>query len=223
MAETPSWLTNDASTPAPATAAAAPAKTETSIAVASSASASASASESPPAAAASEDPATLADTEREQLRGIILFTRLINLAVSVAVITHAIISFIGLPNPKFWVLGFYSFVFGSLICCLETQLKFVRTIIAINFGFLFDPFLRFLFYMLVATVEFSFKTIFGHILAGSLVGVAFYNTFVLIKYPAYRRLRDQIAKEEDLRIEGKIRAKVRKEATAAMFQGGGAH
>ncbi len=35
---------------------------------------------------------------------------------------------------------------GVLVCCLETQLKFVRTIIAMNFGFLFNLVYRFLFY-----------------------------------------------------------------------------
>jgi hypothetical protein len=49
------------------------------------------------------------------------------------------------------------------------------------------------------------------------VGLALYNTFVLIKYPAYRKLRDDIAKEEDARINTAIRDKVRKEATASMF------
>lgn len=47
--------------------------------------------------------------------------------------------------------------------------------------------------------------------------VAFWNTYVLIKYPAYRGLRDKLAEEEDKRIEGKMREQIRTEATKQMF------
>merc|ERR1712038_495653 len=106
---------------------------------------------------------------------------------------------------------------GLLICCLETQLSFVRTAIALHFGFLFNPTLRFAFYILLATICYSTEDIFGKICAGCLVGLALYNTYVLFKYPAYRKIRDAIAKEEDERIQAAIRDRVRKEATAAMF------
>ena len=59
--------------------------------------------------------------------------------------------------------------------------------------------------------------LFGRICAGVLVGTALYNTFVLIRYPAYRKMRDQLAKEEDERINAAIRDRVRKEAATAMF------
>lgn len=164
------------------------------------------------------DPATLQAVEAEQLRGIILFTRLLNLGVSIAVVVHSVLIFIRFTaNPKYWILGLYATCGGCLICCLETQLKFFRTLIAMNFGFLFSPFFRFLFYILMATVCLSFDDLFGKILAGALVGVALYNTFILIKYPAYRKMRDELAKEEDKRIEAKLREKMRKEATRQMF------
>jgi hypothetical protein len=143
--------------------------------------------------------------------------RLLNMGVSIAVITHAVFTFIGLPNPSKWVMAAYSICGGCLICCLETQLKFVRTAIAINFGFLFHPMFRFVFYLILASVMLSFDDLFGKILAGALIGTACYNTFVLYKYPAYRKFRDEVAKEEDLRIEGKIRERVRKEAAVQMF------
>jgi hypothetical protein len=87
-----------------------------------------------------------------------------------------------------------------------------------NFGFLFSPSFRFLFYILMATVCLSFNDLFGKILAAALAAVAIYNTFVLIRYPAYRKMRDELAKEEDKRIEAKLREKMRKEATKQMFQ-----
>lgn len=139
------------------------------------------------------------------------------MGVSIAVIAMAITEFIGIRGAKTYVLGAYATCGGCLICCLETQLKFVRTSIAMNFGFLFNPMFRFAFYLLMATVCVSFKRLFGFIVGGALVGVAFYNTYVLIKYPAYRQLRDELAKEEDKRIEGKVREKMRAEASRQMF------
>ncbi len=115
------------------------------------------------------------------------------------------------------MLSFYSACGALLICCLETQLSFVRTTIALNFGFLFNPVLRFAYYILLATVCYSTDDFFGKICAGCLVGLALYNTYVLIRYPAYRKMRDEIAKEEDERIQAAIRDRVRKEAASAMF------
>jgi hypothetical protein len=156
--------------------------------------------------------------EQQQLRGVVLYTRLINLAASIAVIVISVLYFIGsLKDPKIMLLAAYSTCGGCLICCLETQLKFIRTSIAMNFGFLFHALFRFLFYMLIASVCFAFRGIMGYIVGGCLVWVAFWNTYVLIKYPAYRGLRDKLAEEEDKRIEGKMREQIRTEATKQMF------
>ena len=143
--ETPSWLSGDAPAPAPAAVApASPAASPSSAAVNNTPVAATPAPVATAASANNDDP--------EQLRGVILFTRLLNLGISIAVIAHAVFNFVGMPNLKFWILGFYASIFGCLICCLETQLKFVRTGIALNFGFLFDPFLRFWFYILIVKV-----------------------------------------------------------------------
>ena len=83
---------------------------------------------------------------------------------------------------------------------------------------MFNPMFRFIYYFLLATVCLSFRDLFGKILAGCLVGIAFYNCYVMIKYPAYRQMRDELAKEEDKRIEKKLKEKVRKEATKQIFQ-----
>ena len=162
--------------------------------------------------------------EKEQLKGIVLFTRIINFAVSVAVITISILNFISLGSLfdiKIMVLAAYSTCGGYLICCLETQLKFIRTGIAMNFGFLFNAGFRFFFYLLVGSICFAFKDIFSYIVGGCMIGVGFYNTYVLIKYPAYKNLRDELAKEEDQRIEGTMREKAKAEATKQMFSRGG--
>lgn len=229
--ETPSWLT-DSSPSAPAATPSSSASPAAAGFSSSSPAATASSGLASPtnnqanvdqpqnvSSGAGSDPASLQAMEAEQLRGVILFTRLLNLGVSIAVIVHAVLIFIRFTgSPKYWILGLYATCGGCLICCLETQLKFFRTLIAMNFGFLFSPFLRFLFYILMATVCLSFDDLFGNILAAALVAVALYNTFVLIKYPAYRKMRDELAKEEDKRIEARLREKMRKEATRQMFQ-----
>mmetsp|Transcript_18708 Transcript_18708/g.22933 ORF Transcript_18708/g.22933 Transcript_18708/m.22933 type:complete len:227 (+) Transcript_18708:123-803(+) len=170
-------------------------------------------------AAPANTPSTeLTEEEKLTLRNVILIMRLINLGVSIAVVAFSVLMTINIPSSQYWVLAFYSACGGCLICCLETQLRFIRVIIAMNFGFLFNPTFRFAYYILLATICYSFENLFGKILAGCLVGVACYNTYILIKYPAYRKMRDTIAKEEDERINAQLRDRVRKEATANMFR-----
>lgn len=123
-----------------------------------------------------------------------------------------ILALLSFPPIGQFVLAFYAVSAGCLICCLETQLKFVRTPIAINFGFLFDPSLRFLFYIIMASLEWSFGNLFGKIVAGVILGAGLYNSFVMFKYPKYRQKRDALAKEEDDRIQQKIRSRVATEA-----------
>lgn len=222
--ETPSWLTDDppAASPAPAPAAPVPAPAAAPVNNSSSTPAVATNTSStnaqPVANAPADDPEALTAEEQSKLQGIILFTRLVNIGLSIACMTHSILMFIALPTfPKIWILSIYSFCGSCLICCLETQLKFVRTGIAVNFGFLFDPTLKFMFYLLMASVNMSFLTLFPQIIAGTFVFIAFYNTYVLCRYPAYRRLREKLAKEEDERIQKKLRKQMAKEASRQMF------
>ena len=69
--------------------------------------------------------------------------------------------------------------------------------IAVNFGFLFSSTWRFLFYLLLASIAFSYNDIGGKIVGSGMVAVAFYNTYVLCRYPTYRKIREKIAEEED--------------------------
>ncbi|MFN9960944.1 MAG: hypothetical protein ACK55I_48305, partial [bacterium] len=102
----------------------------------------------------------------ENLPKIVMVMRLANMGVSIALITCSIlymISLTGLVNISAWVLSIYATCGGILVCCLETQLKFVRVSIALNFGFLFSAPLRFLFYLLMACVCWTYRGIFGYI------------------------------------------------------------
>ena len=118
-----------------------------------------------------------------------------------------------------WITAIYAMCGGVLVCCLETQLKFVRTIIAMNFGFLFNSVYRFLFYCLMASVCWSYEGLSGYITAISLGCVAVFDTFVLCRYPAYRRMRERVAAEEDRRIQSKINQQVTKQAASQMGWG----
>lgn len=120
------------------------------------------------------------------------------------------------PLLSTWVLAVYATCGGLLICCLETQLKFLRVIIAVNFGFLFNSIMRFFFYLLLASVAWAYNNLLGKIVAGALVGTAVFNTFVLCRYPGYRKIRERIAEEEDKRIEARISKEVKKQAVGSF-------
>jgi len=124
---------------------------------------------------------------------------------------------VGLPIISTFVLAVYATCGGFLICCLETQLKFVRVLIAVNFGFLFNSVWRFLFYILLASVAWAYNGIFGKATAIIFIVVACFNTFILCRYPAYRRIREKIAEEEDKRIEARISKEVKRQAARQMM------
>jgi len=204
----PAWL-SDTPAPAPAPTPPAPAPSKKSVPTSNDNAASTLAPR--PAADTTSSPLT-EEEEDAKLKGVIMSMRLLNLGVSAAMMTQAILALLSFPPIGQFVLAFYAVSAGCLICCLETQLKFVRTPIAINFGFLFDPSLRFLFYIIMASLEWSFGNLFGKIVAGVILGAGLYNSFVMFKYPKYRQKRDALAKEEDDRIQQKIRSRVATEA-----------
>lgn len=124
---------------------------------------------------------------------------------------------VGLPSLSTFVLAIYATCGALLICCLETQLKFLRVLIAVNFGFLFHSVWRFLFYLLLGSVAWSYEGLFGKIMAGCFTGVALFNTYVLCRYPSYRKIREKIAEEEDKRIEARISKEVKRQATKSFM------
>lgn len=123
---------------------------------------------------------------------------------------------VSIPGVSAFVLAIYATCGGLLICCLETQLKFLRVMIAVNFGFLFNSTWRFVFYLLLGSVAWSYDSILGQTAAAALAGVAIFNTYVLCRYPSYRKIREQIAEEEDKRIEARISKEVKKQAISQV-------
>lgn len=155
---------------------------------------------------------TAAGADDGDLPGVILTMRLANMGVAIALVAVSILVLIGIPGPSVFVLAVYASCGGILICCLETQLKFLRVIIAVNFGFLFNSVWRFLFYLLLSSVCWSYDDLPGKIVAGCLIGCAIFNTYILCRYPSYRKIREQIAEEEDKRIEARISKEVKRQA-----------
>jgi hypothetical protein len=128
-----------------------------------------------------------------------------------------VFTLLSLPSVSTFVLAIYGICGGLLVCCLETQLKFLRVMIAVNFGFLFNSVWRFIFYLVLASVCFSWEWIAGTVMGGIIVGVAVFNTYVLCRYPGYRKIREKIAEEEDKRIEARISKEVKKQAVNQMM------
>eukprot|EP00536_Pseudo-nitzschia_multiseries_P000945 jgi/Psemu1/250077/estExt_Genewise1Plus.C_120011 len=200
MSEAPSWL----ETPDPAPAAAAPSVEPMSI-------------DSTTEGAATTS--TVA-TDEKDLPSVILMMRLLNLGAATALIAVSILHIISIPALSGTVLAVYTICGGLLICCLETQLKFLRVMIAVNFGFLFNSMWRFLFYLILGSVCWAFGGIMGITMSCVMGGVALFNTYVLCRYPGYRKIREQIAEEEDKRIEARISKEVKTQAIKQMTKSG---
>uniref|UniRef100_A0A7S4ADI7 Golgi apparatus membrane protein TVP15 n=1 Tax=Pseudo-nitzschia australis TaxID=44445 RepID=A0A7S4ADI7_9STRA len=198
MSEAPSWLDTPAAAPA---AAAAPKMDPLSI-------------ETKTATSAT----SAVVTDEKDLPSVILMMRLLNLGAAAALIAVSILHILSLPALSGTVLAVYTICGGILICCLETQLKFLRVMIAVNFGFLFNSMWRFLFYLILGSVCWAFGGIMGVTMACVMGTVAFFNTYVLCRYPAYRKIREQIAEEEDKRIEARISKEVKTQAIKQMTQ-----
>ena len=102
------------------------------------------------------------------------------------------------------VLAGYGFCFGGLVCCLEVNLSFLRKPIADSFGFLYNPFLRLMFYVLMGMVCWSFGTLLGMIASVALGVLSIFNTFVICRYPAYRSALKELADEEERRVRNEM-------------------
>jgi len=172
------------------------------------------------ATAATTAAAAAGGAKEEDLPRLILSMRVLNMAAAALLITCSVFTLIpGGTHISVWVMSIYAMCGGTLVCCLETQLKFVRTIIAMNFGFLFNSVYRFFFYCLMASVAWSYGGLLAWITSITLVVVACFNTYVLCRYPAYRRMREKVAAEEDQRIQAKINQQVRTQALRNMGWG----
>jgi len=166
--------------------------------------------------ASAKSPKVRAPVDESDLPRMILLMRVANMLSVGSLIAISIIEMISLPPPSVWVLSMYATIGGLLVCCLETQLKFLRLPIAMNFGFLFSPFWRFGFYLLMASIAWSYERLYSYMVSTSLILTAFFNTYILCRYPSYNKTRELIAEEEDRRIQAKISGEVKKAAISHL-------
>jgi len=145
---------------------------------------------------------------------MVLIMRVMNLVVSFCMVVVSVFHY-KLSSPSLFILSIYSTTGGVLIFLQETQLKFIRTAIALNFGFLFNFVWRSLFYFLLGTIVWMFGSLWDQIVSIAIFCTAIFNAYILCAYPSYRAMRDKIAEEEDKRIEAKISSEVKKQSMKA--------
>jgi len=126
---------------------------------------------------------------------MILYTRIVNLVLSVCMIIASLLSLLTTANATTGVLACYVMVFSCLLCCFETHLKQISKIIALNFGFLYSAKSRAVFMIFVGTILFSFS-LFGKIVGCAMLVNACFNIFILFKYPQYEDAQRNDAQSE---------------------------
>lgn len=211
--DTPSWLT-DSNDPPPPEPTVAPAKNNKFFK--GSKQKAADAAPATPAAAPAAPAAPAAELDETSLPQIVMWMRISNVLVAGLTIGLSIYNIWSIPGISEWILNIYTGLAGWLICCLESQLSFCRKLIAINFGFLFSGTFRLLFYLLIAAVCIEHRSIFGVITGSCLAAVAALNTYVICRYPSFRKVHEQVAEEERKRLEARINDQVRKQAISAL-------
>lgn len=82
---------------------------------------------------------------------MILYTRIINLVLSVCMVTVSLLAMLTTESATTGVLAAYLIVFACLLCCFETHLKQVSKIIALNFGFMYSARARSVFMLFLGT------------------------------------------------------------------------
>lgn len=155
-----------------------------------------------------ENPRSDSRDKDDDLPKIVLFMRLGNMGAAGLLIFGSVGNITNIFSLTHMVLGGYGVCFGTLVCCLEVNFSWFRHPIASNFGFLYNPFLRLMFYVLMGMVAWSFETLLGYIASAALGVLAFVNTYVLCRYPGYRAALKEISDDEEkkLKKEGRKQA-----------------
>ena len=126
---------------------------------------------------------------------MILYTRVINLVLSVCMILTSLLSLLTTADATTGVLACYVVVFSCLLCCFETHLKQISKIIAANFGFMYSAKSRCLFMVFVGTILFSFS-LFGKIIGLAMLANAGFNMYAIVMYPGYEDAQRKDAQAE---------------------------
>uniref|UniRef100_A0A7R9WCL4 Uncharacterized protein n=1 Tax=Pseudictyota dubia TaxID=2749911 RepID=A0A7R9WCL4_9STRA len=113
-------------------------------------------------------------------------------------------------TPARWVLAAYATMGGLLLICLESPFSALRTCVALNFGFLYNPLLRFIFHALMCSITWSFHTLLGNLTVVALAITAPVNAYCLCMHQSLTAERDAALKEEERLIEARVREERRR-------------
>ena len=86
----------------------------------------------------------------------LLYTRIINLILSVCMILVSVLALLTTQTATTGVLACYVVVFSCLLCCFETHLKQISKIIALNFGFMYNAKSRSVFMLFIGKIQYYF-------------------------------------------------------------------
>ena len=153
-----------------------------------------------------------------ELPKLVLIMRLGNIVAAGLLIAGSVGNLWKIFNISKMVLAGYGVCFGILICCLELNLSFLRVRIASSFGFLYNPLLRLIFSVLLASIAFSFETILGIIACGALLILALFNTYVICRYPQYRAALKELSDEDEKVIKREARKHAWRYAAAPWWE-----
>jgi hypothetical protein len=132
----------------------------------------------------SEPGADMTDQELKDVKKAHMILRVLYIAVAVCMSAAAFLALAGASFSSFFIAG-YVFFFSALLCCFETGLGMIARGIAVNFGFMYSAFGRFVFVLFVAVMCYSLGTLFGLIDMCLLVAVLALHLYFIFKYPKY--------------------------------------
>ena len=131
----------------------------------------------------------------EDVPRMILYTRILNLVLSVGMLLASLLSLLTTTDATTGVLACYTLIFACLLCCYETHLKQISKLIAKNFGFLYSAKSRCMFMVFIGTIMFSFS-LFGKLIGLLMLANACFNGFLLCMYPQFDDLQRKDAQAE---------------------------
>mmetsp|Transcript_17278 Transcript_17278/g.28887 ORF Transcript_17278/g.28887 Transcript_17278/m.28887 type:complete len:226 (+) Transcript_17278:105-782(+) len=141
------------------------------------------------------DDSNASSEEDPMVPKMILYTRLINLALSVLLIIISLLSILTTTDITSGVLACYVVLLSCMLCCYETHLKQVSKVIATNFGFLYSAKARCLFFLFIGSIMFHFG-FFGTIMGLAMIANAGFNAYVLVKHPTFEQAQRTNAQSE---------------------------
>jgi hypothetical protein len=122
----------------------------------------------------------------EELKKIQMWGLILRVSYMCASILMAAAAALAIQNGGLSVvfIALYVFCFAIIICCFEVALNVVALWIAQNFGFMYTLLGRILFIVFVASLCWNLK-LFGRIVMGILLALVVLNIGIIIMFPKY--------------------------------------